>query len=257
MRAERSRTPGHKDGEPDGGEPGLSLERRKYRILVVDDDPDILNLLSRTLTKADEFDCQVVTASDPAAAIALLKLQPIDVVLSDQIMPGENGIAFLMDVKERYPEAVRMLITAHTNVGAVLRAVNLAQVHGYIEKPFDAKDVNRRLHEALLRRQERLRRVFVDVSRIDEALKVVREFEEKVAKAPKQVVKVGLTFAFESAVDFNRFTFEVFQSKRSRIGDVHVYEGRYHVTVTLRPPGSDSAAEGPAPPSGAQPAGSA
>jgi response regulator RpfG family c-di-GMP phosphodiesterase len=201
----------------------------------VDDDPDILNLLERTLVKAKEFKAQVLVAPDPKSAMKILERQPVDVVLSDQIMPEENGIAFLMDVKERFPETVRMLITAHTNAGAVLRAVNLAQVHGYIEKPFDPAEVNRRLHEALLRRQERIRTVVINVTRVEEALELVREFEAKMETAPPEVVKVGLTLAFESPVDFNRFTFEVIQSKTSRIGDVHVFEGRYHVTVTLRP----------------------
>ena len=241
MRADRGRSGAfpmpRPAGPPKGPAPGpTALDRRRYRILVVDDDPDILALLQRTLSKAKEFESEVLVAPDPKVAIELLAKHPIDVVLSDQIMPEENGISFLMDVKERYPQPVWMLITAHTNVGAVLRAVNLAQVHGYIEKPFDPQEVNRRLYEALLRRQERVRTVLINVSRVDEALQVVREFEEKMAKAPKEVVKVGLTLAFESPVDFNRFTFEVFQSKGSRIGDVHVFEGRFHVTVTLRPP---------------------
>jgi response regulator RpfG family c-di-GMP phosphodiesterase len=239
MRADRGRSP----ATPAGGKPAdakspakLELDPRTYRVLAVDDDPDILNLLKRTLVKAKEFKAEVLVAPDPRSAMAILERQPVDVVLSDQIMPEENGIAFLMDVKERFPETVRMLITAHTNVGAVLRAVNLAQVHGYIEKPFDPSEVNRRLHEALLRRQERVRTVVINVSRVEEALQVVREFESKVDQAPPEVVKVGLTLAFESPVDFNRFTFEVIQSRTSRIGDVHVFEGRYHVTVTLRPP---------------------
>ncbi|MDE1834992.1 MAG: response regulator [Euryarchaeota archaeon] len=237
MRADRGRVPSTRPAKSVAGAPPAGvLEKRKYRILVVDDDPDILMLLRRTLSKAKEFESDVVVAPDPKVAMEMLQKQPIDVVLSDQIMPEENGIAFLMDVKERYPETVRMLITAHTNVGAVLRAVNLAQVHGYIEKPFDPQEVNRRLEEALLRRQERVRMVLINVSRVEEALQVVKEFEEKMTKAPKEVVKVGLTLAFESPVDFNRFTFEVFQSKRSRIGDVHVFEGKFHVTVTLRPP---------------------
>ena len=236
MRADRGRVstphPSTPTTKPEGR---VELEKRTYRILAVDDDPDILNLLKRTLTKAKEFNAEVLLAPDPKVAMELLAKQPVDVVLSDQIMPEENGISFLMDVKEHFPETVRMLITAHTNVGAVLRAVNLAQVHGYIEKPFDPSEVNRRLQEALLRRQERVRTVLINVSRVEEALKVVREFEEKIDQAPREVVKVGLTLAFESPVDFNRFTFEVFQSRTSRIGDVHVHEGRYHVTVTLRP----------------------
>lgn len=243
MRADRGRGASSPPGKvPFKGDGPASLDKRRYRILVVDDDPDILALLRLTLSKAKEFDSDVVLAPDARAAMDQLAKQPIDVVLSDQIMPNENGIAFLMEVKERYPETVRMLITAHTNVGAVLRAVNLAQVHGYIEKPFDPQEVNRRLHEALLRRQERVQGVVINVSRVEEALEVVREFEKRVASAPREVIKLGVTLAFESSVDFNRFTFEVLRSKTAQIGDVHVFEGRFHVTVTLRPPGSAPAA---------------
>ncbi len=239
MRADRGRGASPPPGKaPFKGDGPASLDKRRYRILVVEDDPDILALLRLTLSKAKEFDSDVVLAPDARTAMDQLAKQPIDVVLSDQIMPNENGIAFLMEVKERYPETVRMLITAHTNVGAVLRAVNLAQVHGYIEKPFDPQEVNRRLHEALLRRQERVQGVVINVSRVEEALEVVREFEKRVASAPREVVKLGVTLAFESSVDFNRFTFEVLRSKTAQIGDVHVFEGRFHVTVTLRPLGS-------------------
>jgi CheY-like chemotaxis protein len=218
---------------PGGPDPLDDLERRPYQILVVDDDEDIRRLLAHTLARATEFEARVDVAADAAQALQLMGSKEYDVVLSDQIMPEENGISFLMTVKERYPSTIRMLITAHTNLGSVLRAVNLAQVHGYVEKPFDPGEVNAAIYEALLRRQRRERGPLIHVSQVREALKLVRDMEEHLSSRPPGVVRVGITVSFGSAQDFNRFTFEMMQSRYSTIGDVHVFEGRYHVTVNV------------------------
>ncbi len=214
-----------------------SPPREHYRILVVDDDEDIRTLLEHTLTHAQEFESEIALAEDARQGIAQLQKGPFDLVLSDQIMPEENGIAFLMEVKERWPQTLRMLITAHTNLGSVLRAVNLAQVHGYIEKPFDPLEVNRTIYEALARRQNRERSQVINVASVQDALKLVEDFSSRLSGTGPGVVRVGLTLAFESPVDFNRFTFELMQSRGHSIGDVHVFEGRYHVTVMLQPAG--------------------
>jgi CheY-like chemotaxis protein len=221
-----------------GGHPTGSPGRERYRILVVDDDEDIRTLLEHTLTHAQEFDAEVALAEDARQGVAQLQKGTYDLVLSDQIMPEENGIAFLMEVKERWPQTLRMLITAHTNLGSVLRAVNLAQVHGYIEKPFDPLEVNRTIYEALARRQSRERAQVINVSSVQEALKLVEDFSSRLTGTSSGVVRVGLTLAFDSPVDFNRFTFELMQARGHSIGDVHVFEGRYHVTVLLQPPAS-------------------
>lgn len=210
---------------------------RRYRILVVDDDEAIRTLLEHTLTRAKEFDCDVTLAMDARQGLAELAQKPYDLVLSDQIMPEANGIAFLMEVKDRYPDTIRMLITAHTNLSSVLRAVNLAQVHGYIEKPFDPLEVNHTINEALSRHEERLSGQVINVQSVQDATKMVREFEERLAGAPSEMIKAGLTFVFDSPTDFNRFTFEMVQSKASTISDVHVFEGRFHVTVTVHSSG--------------------
>ncbi len=215
------------------------LESKTYRFLVVDDDEDIRRLLSHTLVRSAEFRCTVDTAEDAPHALALLEKNAYDAVLSDQIMPEENGIAFLMEVKDRWPATLRFLITAHTNLGSVLRAVNLAQVHSYIEKPFDPSEVNRALVEALLRRQRRLRGQVIHISQVQEALRLVRDVGGQITNPPSGMLRVGLTFSFQTAQDFNRFTFEIMRSKDASIGDVHVFEGRFHVTVAVgtRPSG--------------------
>jgi hypothetical protein len=95
--------------------------------------------------------------------------------------------------------------------------------------------VGRTVYEALLRRQERSRTQVVHPATVEEALQLVHDFETRLATGSHELVKPGVTLTFDSPVDFNRFIFEMTQAKASVIKDVHVFEGRYHVTVTIRP----------------------
>lgn len=215
--------------------PLSELEPKTYRFLLVDDDPDALRLLEHGLKHAKDFECELVLAKDAEEARHELDRSPFDAVLADQVMPGQNGIDLLMEVRERSPDTLRILITAYTSLGAVLRAVNLAQVHSYIEKPYDPRALNRALSEALLRRQERNRTQLIDAHGVGEAVEMLRAFEANVATASGGSPRSGVTFSFDSPVEFNRFTFEVLQSKASAIKDVHVFEGRFHVTLAIQP----------------------
>ncbi len=210
------------------------LENRRYHFLVVDDDESALHLIEHCLMKSAEFQCEVTLAKDASEAKSHLSSDRFDAVLADQVMPGENGIELLMDVREEYPETLRLLITAYSSLGAVLRAVNLAQVHSYIEKPFDPRHLNRAVYEALLRRQERERTQVVNPKGVEDALEMVQGLEETIGAVPPKPDGSGVTFVFDSPVDFNQFIFELLQGKRSAIKDVHVFESRFHVTLSIQ-----------------------
>jgi response regulator RpfG family c-di-GMP phosphodiesterase len=215
--------------------PLTELEHRTYKFLLVDDDPDSLMLLQRGLAHAKDFACENTLAHDAQEARKAMVGKTFDAVIADQVMPGQNGIDFLMEVREHSPETLRILITAYPSLGAVLRAVNLAQVHTYLEKPYDPRALNRALSEALLRRQERSRTEVFDVHNVGEAVEMLRGFESESKGAQSSGRPWGVTFSFDSSVDFNRFTFEVLQARASAIRDVHVFEGKFHVTLSVQP----------------------
>lgn len=208
------------------------LETRAYRVLLVDDDPDSLTLMERTLLKASEFHPEVALAHDAKQALQILTERSFDMVIADQMMPEMNGIELLIEVREHYPDTLRTLITAYPSLGTVLRAVNLAQVHSYIEKPFDPRHLNRAVYEALLRRQEREHTMVVNARDVEEALSIIHGLEREL---PGKQDGSGVTFVFASPVDFNQFIFEMLQAKRSGIKDVHVFESRFHVTISIAP----------------------
>jgi CheY-like chemotaxis protein len=223
----------HSSTPPGGGTEGTT--RPRYRILIVDDDPDSLILLRQSLALAPEFLASVEEAKDAEEALRKLDMDRYDVVLSDQIMPGMNGIDLLMEVKERYPYILRILITAHTGLEVVLRAVNLAQVHAYIEKPIDPLEVSKTLMESMVRMQERQRNPHFNPSSVQDAIQLVRQVENHLVVKPKDPGSLGLDLVFDSPADFNRFTFEMLRSRGAVISDVHVFEGKFHVLVQVFP----------------------
>ena len=86
-------------------------------ILFVDDEPEILTALMRLLRSTD---ITVLTASSAEKGLRLLEQQDIDIVVSDKNMPGMNGMEFLQKVAEQWPETVRIMLTAYTELNDVI-----------------------------------------------------------------------------------------------------------------------------------------
>ncbi len=113
------------------------------RILVVDDEPRVLASIEDLLE--DEF--EVLTTTDANEALSLLEREEVEVILSDQRMPGLNGDQFLSRARE-VCGATRVLITGYADLGAVTRAVNQGQIYAYLEKPWDAMELRATVQRA-------------------------------------------------------------------------------------------------------------
>ena len=103
------------------------------RILYVDDDPSILAAYKRALHRTD-FVVQTALGGEEGLA-ALAENGPFAVVLSDMRMPGMNGIQFLMKVKERAPDTVRMMLTGNSDLRTAMDAVNEGNIFRFLTKP--------------------------------------------------------------------------------------------------------------------------
>jgi len=110
------------------------MDRR--RILFVDDEPKILHGLRRMLhAMRREWDMSFVQSGQEA--LATLERNPFDVIVADIRMPGMDGSQLLMEVEERHPKMVRIILSGQADDGAVLRAVRHA--HQYLSKPCDTE----------------------------------------------------------------------------------------------------------------------
>lgn len=115
-------------------------------VLIVDDEKSIQRVLQRVLAQVG---CKVTTADDTASARRLLRYHSFDLILCDYLMPGENGLAFLQDMKREYPKTIRVMMTGNGDMQTVIEAINQAQVHFYFTKPFDFKTIRATVEELL------------------------------------------------------------------------------------------------------------
>lgn len=120
------------------------------RILVVDDEPSILNSLRRLL-RSRGFD--VITAESAAAGLEVLEREIIDVVISDMRMPLMTGAEFLEQVFLRWPNVKRILLTGYSDVESTIAAVNKGKIWRYIAKPWDDEDLVLTVQQATAHRQ--------------------------------------------------------------------------------------------------------
>lgn len=114
-------------------------------ILLVDDEENILRALHRLLRR-DGY--RVMTARDASTAFDLLALHRIQVVLSDQRMPGMSGTDFLRQVKDLYPETVRMVLSGFTDLATVTDAINRGSIYKFLTKPWADEDLREQVRQA-------------------------------------------------------------------------------------------------------------
>lgn len=114
-------------------------------ILLVDDDPDLLRLLSLRLTGAGY---RVTTAGSAEAALGQLAMQRPQLVLSDVQLPGQDGLHLFDDIHARHPTLPVILLTAHGTIPDAVQATARG-VFGYLTKPFDSKILLDKIAEAL------------------------------------------------------------------------------------------------------------
>ena len=133
-------------------------------VLVIDDEVRSVEALERIL----EDDFNVLKATSVREAEAILADETVQVVLCDQRMPGVTGVEFLKTVRERWPEAVRMIISGYTDAEDIIQGVNEAGIYQYVTKPWQPENLTLTLKNAIrlydLQRQNQLLAVELKMS---------------------------------------------------------------------------------------------
>ncbi|CUH75907.1 sigma-54-dependent transcriptional regulator [Tropicibacter naphthalenivorans] len=101
-------------------------------ILLVDDEEH--SLASMRMALEDDFDC--LTAANADEAAALMEENYVQVIFCDQRMPGRTGVEFLTEVRDRWPETVRIIITGYTESSDMIAAINEAGIYQFLTKPW-------------------------------------------------------------------------------------------------------------------------
>ena len=169
-------------------------------ILIVDDETRVLDALEAVL--AAEF--QVLRASGGEEALRLLREAEVAVIVSDYRMPGMTGVELLRRSQEVAPDAIRMILTAYTDVDHLMEAINTGRIYHFVPKPWDPNEfllIVRRAAEryALVRDNTRLR---------DELELAVNTLRREVAEARARPLEfeglIGATGGLRPAVELAR-----------------------------------------------------
>jgi two-component system probable response regulator PhcQ len=115
-------------------------------ILLVDDEPNVTDALKRALRR-EPYD--ILTATSGAGAQELLERQHVDVVISDEQMPGMSGSVFLSTVRKQYPHTIRMILSGQASLEAAVRAINEGEVYRFFLKPCNPTDLIFTVQQAL------------------------------------------------------------------------------------------------------------
>ena len=132
---------------------GLS-DDSENTILLVDDEENIIRSLVRLLRR-DGYN--ILTALGGNEGLDILSNNKVGVIVSDQRMPGMSGVEFLSQVKEFYPDTIRIVLSGYTDLNSVTDAINQGEIYKFLTKPWD---------DALLR------------ANIEDAFKYFRMFRE-------------------------------------------------------------------------------
>jgi response regulator RpfG family c-di-GMP phosphodiesterase len=117
----------------------------KYNILYVDDETDNLDVFESTFWK----DYNIFLAISAQKGFDILEKENIHLVISDQRMPAITGVEFLEKVAEKYPEALRMILTGFSDMDTVIEAINKGKIYHYLTKPWKKKEFQEIINKAL------------------------------------------------------------------------------------------------------------
>lgn len=118
------------------------------RILLVDDEPSVLNALQRFFRRAGYSG--VITCTSGREGLELLERSgPVELVVSDYRMPEMNGVEFLSAVRARWPDTVRMVLSGYADTSAIIAATNEGNIYKFISKPWDEDFLLQSVEQAL------------------------------------------------------------------------------------------------------------
>ena len=120
------------------------ITEKDHNLLIIDDEVEITKALVRQFRRK----YNVFSTIDPSEGFKIMEKENIHVVLSDQRMPGMTGIDFFTKIKDKYPDALKLILTGYTDIEAVIGAINEGQIFRYVKKPWIPDELESIVKEA-------------------------------------------------------------------------------------------------------------
>ena len=165
----------------------------EHTILIVDDEPFITEILTEALSREPYV---TLTAGSAEDALHLLAQRQVDVIISDEKMPGMSGSEFLAVVRKKYPDTIRMILTGHGSLESAMRAINEGQIYRFFTKPCNVLDLAMTIRKAI--RQNDLKKA---IQRLLSAEKRQSVFIKTLEKQYPGITKVNRDSRGEIIID--------------------------------------------------------
>ena len=160
-------------------------------LLLVDDEPGILSSLRRLLRPAGY---KIFTAEGGKAGLEILEHESVDLVISDMRMPEMDGAQFLEQVRIRWPNTTRILLTGYADVSSTIAAINRGEIFRYVSKPWDDNELTLLVRDALegMRlRNENVRLLALTQAQNEELKDLNSSLEDKVRQRTSEIEQVN------------------------------------------------------------------
>jgi len=157
----------------------------KHKILLVDDEKNILRSLTRLLTETNH---EVFAESNPEEALKLIEKKKFSLIISDQKMPEMTGTEMLKKAKEIQPDAIRIVLSGYAEVEIIISAINEGEIYKFITKPWSDENMLIEVKKALEYYDLKMEREEL-MQRIKQQNKELKKFNEMLEKKVREKTK--------------------------------------------------------------------
>jgi DNA-binding NtrC family response regulator len=158
----------------------METPAQRPTIMIIDDDEIITTTLRDLFRIRTEY--QALTFTSPQEALSAAEGRMFDLVISDYLMPGMDGITFLSKFKEAQPQAIRILLTGYADKESAIRAINQVGLYQYVEKPWDNDELLMIVGNAL-EKASLLRTLDQKIAELQAARSNLKDFQHKLIRA--------------------------------------------------------------------------
>jgi response regulator RpfG family c-di-GMP phosphodiesterase len=155
------------------------MSQSSPKIVLVDDEEIVTTSIKSFLNLETEY--EVISFNSPLRAIEYIAKNPIDLVVSDFLMPEMDGINFLAEVKRLQPQAPRILLTGYADKENAIKAINDVGLYQYIEKPWENEDLRLIIQNGLEKR--------ILLSRLQDKIEEVERAHQELREVQRQILK--------------------------------------------------------------------
>lgn len=183
----------------------------RNKVLLVDDEVQVTEALKRVFHK-ENF--EILSAQSAEEALRLLRQEPVDIVISDEKMPGMLGSEFLALVFERYPETIRIMLTGYADLEVALRAINQGHIYRFLVKPINELELKSTIRQAIQHTELILesRRLLSTVRQQQALLEELEKKDPGITKVKRD--KMGAVILEETGYDPDQLIEEIVQEIR-------------------------------------------